>query len=243
MPYNLEEYSLRELRAMGERMDLAPRRSKQEMINDITIAFDEYEEYKRNKLDRYERKRQLGHRGKEGITYLVVDTKNREYAMKTFRKGKASSTLKREYALQRIASKKGVAPRVFDYDTVSKYIVMEKMDGHLHDEIARHKGVLYKYQQMRIIEIFSLLDSAKVFHNDANICNYMLKDKQIYLIDYGFAKEITPKVAKSLGTEHPNMTLMLLGLVLKLKEMNLAETSYKYLKACLSAETVMRFRL
>jgi serine/threonine protein kinase len=228
---------------MAEKMDLPPRRSKREMIADISTAFQEYEEYKRDKLDRYTKRRQLGHRGKEGTTYLVTDHKDREYAMKTFRKGKSSTTLKKEYALQRKASKLGISPRVFDYDTVSKYIVMEKMDGHLHDEITKQKGVLYKYQQERILEIFDKLDEAGVFHNDANICNYMLKGKTIYIIDFGFAKEINGKLIKNLGTSRPNGRLMLLGLVLKLKEKNLPSKSYKYLIRKLPQEDIERFNL
>lgn len=243
MPFNLEDYTLTELRELGNKMDIPSRRSKKEMINDISVLFNEYELYKKEKIDRYTRKQQLGQCGKEGVTYLVIDRNDREYAMKTFRKSKSSTALRREYALQRLASKKGIAPRVFNYDTVSKYIVMEKMDGHLHEEIKKQQGILFKYQQLRIIKIFTILDNIKVFHNDSNICNYMLKGKEIYLIDYGFSKEITPCVVKSLETERPNMTLMLLGLVIKLKDMNLPEKSYKYLRSYLSPEVISRFHL
>jgi serine/threonine protein kinase len=106
---------------------------------------------------------------------------------------------------------------------------MEKMDCHFHDIIQKQKGIIHKYQQQRIIEIFKALDEVGVFHNDANICNYMMKGKEIYIIDFGFAKEIDSRLEKSLGTSKPNIRLMLLGFILKLKEMNLPEKSYKYL--------------
>jgi hypothetical protein len=71
----------------------------------------------------------------------------------------------------------------------------------------------------------------------------MLKNGQIYLIDYGFSKEITPKLKKTLQTETPNARLMLIGLVLKLKEMKLPEKSYKYLIRYISDEDKEKFGL
>jgi predicted Ser/Thr protein kinase len=241
--YRLEKYNLTDLKKMALKMDLPARRSKTEMIKDISTAFSEYEEYKKDKVDKYVRHKQLGEKGKEGTTYLVTDHHNTEYAMKTFRKGKSSSTLHKEYSLQKKAAKAGVAPRVYDYDTVSKWILMEKMDKHLYEQIEEKKGVLQKKQQLRLLEIFHKLDESCVFHNDANISNYMIKDGEIYLIDYGFAKEITPKLKKKLGTDRPNGRLMLIGLILKLKEMNLPEKSYKYLLREINKEDKSRFNL
>jgi predicted Ser/Thr protein kinase len=228
---------------MADKMDLPARRSKTEMIEDISTAFSEYEEYKKEKVDKYIRHKQLGEKGKEGTTYLVTDHHGKEFAMKTFRKTKSSDRLHKEYSLQKKAAKAGVAPRVYDYDTVSKWILMEKMDKHLHDQIEEEKGVLHKRHQLRLLEIFKKLDEVGVFHNDANVCNYMIKRDEIYLIDYGFAKEITPKLKKKLGTEHPNGRLMLIGLILKLKEMKLPEKSYKYLLQEVNKEDKAKFGL
>jgi predicted Ser/Thr protein kinase len=224
-------------------MDLQHRRTKEDMLKDIKQAFNEYEEYKKEKLDKYTRYEQLGDQGKEGTTYLVRDKFKNEYAMKTFRKTKASSTLKKEYSLQRKAGKGGVAPRVYTYDTVSKYIVMDKMDGHLYSYLDKHSGILPKRYQERILEIFRILDEIGIFHNDCNICNYMLRDKEIYLIDYGFAKEITPSLIKKLKTDKPNSTLMLIGFILKLKEKKVPEKSYKYLLKNLSKEDIAKYKL
>ena len=230
MSYNLEKYKLPELKKLAEKMGIVPKRSRQEMIDNISAAFQEYEKYKKDKIDKYIKCKQLGQKGKEGITFLVTDKHGKEMAMKTFRKTKSSVTLKREYTLQKKAAKAGISPKVYDYDTVSKYIVMEKMEGHLHDLILKQKGVLHKAQQHRIIEIFETLDNIGIFHNDANICNYMLKNGQIYIIDFGFAKEITPRLIKQIGTNKPNIKLMTIGFILKLKEMNVPEKSYSTLK-------------
>lgn len=239
--YRLQKYNMTKLKEMAAKMDLPIRRSKVEMIRDISEAFAEYETYKKEKIDKYTRHEQLGEKGKEGTVYRVTDQHGHEYAMKTFRKSKSSERLHKEYLLQKRAAKYGVAPRVYDYDTVGKWILMEKMDSHLYCQLEKHK--LTKKQQERLLEIFSLLDRAEVFHNDANLCNYMLKNGQIYLIDYGFAKEITPKLRKKFDTEHPNSKCMLIGLILKLKEMHVMEASYKYLLRQVSKEDKIRFNL
>jgi serine/threonine protein kinase len=129
----LEQTSFENLKKMAKEMGLRNRRSKADYNADIQKAFGEYEKYKTNKIDKYTRIRQLGNKGKEGTTYLVVDNKNHEFAMKTFRKAKSSKTLKMEYTLQKNAASVGVSPRVVEYDSISKYIVMEKMDEHLID--------------------------------------------------------------------------------------------------------------
>ncbi len=239
--FRLEKYNLTELKQMASRMDLPPRRSKTEMIKDISSAFAEYEEYKKDKIDRYTRISQLGEKGKEGTTYLVLDANGKEYAMKTFRKGKSSATLHREYSLQKKASRKGVAPKVYDYDTVGKWILMEKMDSHLITDL-NHIN-LSKKQQERIIDIFKRLDDSRVLQGDANILNLMVKNGEIYLIDYGFAKEITPQLCKKLGTEHPNYHSMTIGFILKLKEHGASEKSYRYLLKHVSKEDKVKYHL
>ena len=120
---------------------------------------------------------------------------------------------------------------------------MQKMDSHLLDHINKQKGHLTKTQQKRIVEIFTTLDECKVFHGDANMTNYMLKDKIIYIIDFGFAKEINTKFIQQLGTDKPNMNIMLLGFILKLKEMRCNPSSYKYLIPYLSNSQKKQFNI
>ena len=45
----------------------------------------------------------------------------------------------------------GISPNVIDYDTVYKYIVMDKMDSHLMDVISKQEGILSNSQQKQII--------------------------------------------------------------------------------------------
>ena len=193
-------------------------------------------------MNSYTKYQQLGEKGKEGTTYLVKDKYGKEYAMKTFNKKKSPNTLKNEYLLQKKASGKNITPHVYSYDPVSKYIVMDKMDKHLYDDIKK-TGILSKKQQLRILEIFEKLDESNVFHGDANLLNYMVKNEQIYIIDFGFSKEITPKLIKQLETNRPNYHLMTIGFILKLKELEVSKKSYKYLIDILPNKYIQKYNL
>ena len=69
---------------------------------------------------------QLGAKGKEARTFLVTDKFGCEYAMKTFRKNKSSSKILEEVTLQRRCSDMKISPKIIDFSTDGKYIVMEK---------------------------------------------------------------------------------------------------------------------
>ena len=192
---------------------------------------------------KYIKLKRLGEKGKEGITYLVKDKKGNEYAMKTFKKTKSSKNLKKEYDFLKLASEQGISPKVYDYNLVEKYIVMEKMDSHLYEYIDKHEGKVKIKDQKRIIEIFKKLDEINIFHNDPNICNYMLKNNIVYLIDYGLSKEITPKLIKNCNSKNPNTELMSIGFILKLKEKNIPEKSYFYIKSILPQKYIELYDL
>ena len=163
--------------------------------------------------------------------------------MKTFRKNKSSTTLRKEAELQNMAAGEGASPRVIDIDTVSKYIVMEKMDKHLFDIMKKSSGNISHNVQRQIITLFRKLDKAGVFHGDANLMNYMFKGRKLYIIDFGMSKEITTSLVKKLGTVTPNLDIMTLGLVLKLREMGSPSSSYSYLVKFLKEEQKSRFSL
>ena len=120
---------------------------------------------------------------------------------------------------------------------------MEKLDQHLLDVMKKQKGCLNRSQQLEIIEIYKKLDQIRVFHADSNILNYMIKNKKIYIIDFGFAKEIDGKLIKKLGTDIPNIKIMTLGLIIKLKELNCNPSSWKYLKKYITKEEIDKFRI
>ena len=237
----LEKYTCSELKMLAEKMDLQVYRGKSDLIRVITEAFKEYEEYKKEKIDKYERLEQLGEKGKEGTTFLVRNREGKEYAMKTFRKQKSSKNLKKESTLQKMAASMGTSPEVIEIDTVSKYIVMERMDTHLVDLIKKQEGILTKHQQKQIISLYKKLDRAQVFHGDANLLNYMCKGRKMYIIDFGMAKQITPNLIKKLGTETPNMHIMTLGLALKLRDLKYPKTSYSYILKHLSEDQKTQF--
>lgn len=239
----LDRFSFVYLKEIAAEMGLKSRRKKQDTMDVIIEGLKEYEDYKRDKIDRYERVKQIGNKGKEGVTYLVQTKDGAEYAMKCFRKQKSSTTLRKEAQLQKQAAKYGIAPDVVDVDTVSKYIVMEKMDRHLYEMMKKQDGDLKKSQQQAIIKIYKKLDEACVFHADSNILNYMYKGRQLYIIDFGMAKEITPAIQKKLGTNTPNMSMMLVGLIIKLKELRCPETAYQYLLSHLTSAEKAKFGL
>ena len=242
----LKNKSFEELKQIGNEIEINEEdyKTKNELINMIIKCFKEYEEYKTNKIDKYEIIKQLGDKGKEGITYLVKDKKTGlEYAMKTFNKRKSTENIKKESELQKKSSGKDISPKVIDVDTVSNYIVMEKMDEHLFDLMKKQKGDLTESQQKQLMDIFIKLDEANVFHGDSNILNYMLKNNKIYIIDFGMSKLIDEKFKKKLKEERPNFTLMNLGLIIKLKELKCPETAYSYLISFVSEENKIKYGL
>lgn len=224
----LAKYSTQELREFALDMNLKCGKTKQDLIHVISTALKEYEEYKAENIDKYKRISMIGQKGKEGVTYLVKTPDGTEYAMKTFRRQKSSHTLRKEAELQQKAAIIGVSPEVISVDTVNKTIVMEKMDSHLLHTI-KETGELSKHDQKRIIRIFKNLDNEGIFHGDSNLLNYMIKDSKIYIIDFGSARDITTSLIRKLGTHTPNIDIMTMSLVMKLKEMKCKPSSYEYL--------------
>ena len=245
MNYNqLENLSYIELKKLSVDLGINSKRSKEETLKGIVHAFKQYENYKKNNIDKYIKICQLGIKGKEGVTYLVKNKEtNQEYAMKTFRKQKSSEKLRQEARLQQMAANSGISPNIIDIDTVSKHIIMDKMDKHLIESIKKQEGNLSKAHQKQIINIYKNLDNVGVFHADANLLNYMFKGKQIYIIDFGMSKEITNELVRKLGTTTPNLHIMTLGLILKLKEMNCPPSSYEYLSKFIAEDQREKFSI
>lgn len=171
---------------------------------------------------------QLGNKGKEGRTFLVEDKAGFQYAAKQFRKNKSVDKLKIELDLQKRCSDHNISPKVIDYNFKEKYIVMEKMDGHLHEYIT-HRGFLPEGCQQQVIDLLKKLDKIGVFQGDPNILNYMLKGGNVYIIDFGLAEHIDDKLKKRVKCTHPNYELGLLSFILKLKDNGLKKNSYNIL--------------
>lgn len=239
----IKTLSFSELKEIAIEMGLDKQKSSQAYVDNITEAFKCYEDYKREKIDRYTKVEQLGEKGKEGVVYLVYDNKeNRDCAMKCFRKSKSSVTLKKEVQLQSIAANAGVSPDVYDYDTVSNYIVMEKMDNNLFNILKKQKGKLSISYQKQMVNIFKKLDEVGVFHGDASPLNFMIKGKKLYIIDFGFAKPINMPLIKKYNSKSPNMKFMIIGFILKMREI-VPEIRYEYLEEYLTKDEKKKFDL
>ena len=157
-----------------------------------------------------------GIQGKEGFTKLYT-IRGIEYAVKIFRQNKAVSTLKKEFDLQNKAAQFGVAPEAYYFDGDQKFIVMRKLKSTILEAFGKRKS-LTKKQQHRMIDIFDKLDEAGIMQNDGNPRNLMIdEDGQLYVIDFGFAKRITPKLWKKWG-ENPNTATTLWMFASQLKK-------------------------
>ena len=95
---------------------------------------------------------------------------------------------------------------------------MDKMDYSLQDLIKKYNGRIPKKYQQEIIKLIAMLDKIKVFHGDPNPSNFMIRDKRLYLIDYGFAKEIDDKLIEKHGTKELNKHFIIVGLLIQLKQ-------------------------
>jgi serine/threonine-protein kinase len=238
----LNDLSIEQIKKICNDLQIKPDRPKKELVSCITKSFREYEKYKKNTIDKYEKIEKLG-TGKEGTTYLVKCTDGREYAMKCFKSNKSSAKMRLEVELQTLASYAGISPKIYEMDTVSKYIVMRRMDHHLYENIKKNNGLLKLNEQKQIVNILKKLDDIKVFHADSNILNYMYYDKKLYIIDFGMSKHIDEKLTKKLGTSTPNIDYGVLGLILKLKELNCPPNSYEHFLKFVSEDNKKKFRL
>lgn len=247
MDYNkLQNLSYSQLKELTRIMELPPKRNKNDIINSIIPCFQEWEEYRKHKIEHWQYIKQLGEKGKEGTTFLVktdkFSSKQTYYAMKTFNKKKSPQKLILEATLQQKASEVGVAPQIVDIDPISKTITMQCMDKHLWDMLMKTRQ-LSTNQQRQIISIYKKLDKINIFHGDANLMNYMYQGKKLYMIDFGMSREINTTLIKKLGTKTPNLTIMTLGLILKLKKMQFNPNSWEYLKQFLTTEQKLQFSL
>jgi len=238
----LETISHKELKSICNEMNIESFKTKKETILHIKRKLKKYEKHKKKHINKFEKIKKLGNNGKDGITYLVIEKKTEKYyAMKTFKKNKSGKKILDEYEMQKIASEFNIAPKVYEVDIVDNYIIMEKMDCHLLEKMTKRDGKLTKTEQKEIIRIFKTLDNAKIFHADVNILNYMYKKNKLYIIDFGMSKKIDSKLIKKLGTDKPNIKIMTLGFILKLKELGCKKVSYEYLLKYVSSSDILKY--
>lgn len=245
---DFEKYSQETLAEICSGLNISPERNKERTICKILDSLANKSDGRKSDLmvHRYKKLQTIG-KGKEGTVYDVEEEGGEGDApglvMKCFRRNKSSKDLILESELQKKATREGVAPVIREVNTLEKYIVMDKLDRSILSHMKANNGRLSEYYQKQIINLFKKLDRCHVFHGDANIANYMLKKNRVYLIDYGMSKPITDSLVRKLGTHTPNLHIMTLGLILKLKEIKSDPFSYSYLKTFLTEEQLNRFRI
>jgi len=146
-----------------------------------------------------------GKKGKEGTTFRAG-----EYAVKLFKSTKSKAKLVLEADLQNLAARYGVAPVVHYVSEKQKFIVMDALEETIVDKGRRDEWTtLPEEYAAQLYALCKRLDDAGVVQNDGNPLNLMLDGNgRLYIIDYGFAKKITPKVIKKRGPQ-PNVDLTL----------------------------------
>jgi tRNA A-37 threonylcarbamoyl transferase component Bud32 len=214
--------TIKELKDIASKLKIKYSGSKMDMISLIRAERDIL----------YERHEQLGDSGKDATTFLVKvknDDTDSKYAMKTFKVRKSPERILKEAEIQKMLCQQGICPAVIDVETTlkNKYIVMEKLDRHLID-VNGEKKIPLTYQK-QLIKLYKTMDELGIFHGDANPLNYMIKKSKLYVIDFGMSKEINPALIKKLKTDKPNLHIMTLGMILKLKNMQYPKESYEYL--------------
>ena len=188
-----------------KRINKSPTRSRNETAGKTTIG-------------KYKIIKQLGTEGKEGTCYLVENRKGERYAMKCFAKSKSSNMLQKEALAQKEVAKYDLAPKIKEVNEDEKYIVMDHLDRNLFDIVKKNNGEIPDAYQKKVTSLISKLDETGIFHGDPNPANFMLKGQKMYIIDFGFAKDIDERLIKKYDTETPNKKFMPIGLILKLKE-------------------------
>ena len=160
--------------------------------------------------------RPLGLEGKDGQVFLVESAANASVrgALKVFKPKKSVKRIATEVQLQSSAAQRGLAPSVLStwrIDEGHRCFVMEALDRTLGDIAVAQRGVLTPAQTTRVAELYGALSaSCATLHNDENVAMNIMErvaDGELFLIDFGFARPITPADVRKRGID-PNMALL-----------------------------------
>lgn len=184
--------------------------------------------------DRFIREKEIRSKTKDTTIYEAKDTKNNSNCtVKCFRCDKALSSINRELELHKLASDRKIAPQIIYYDEKSKKIFYEHMDMTLEKYLEKGK-TLSREQQNRILMIMRTLDDIHILYADPHPRNFLMKNNNIYTIEFTNSKKIDPKLTKKLETESPNRDLLLYKFVKYMKESNIDPKSYVILNRLFS---------
>ena len=182
----------------------------------VKVEKEKKEEKKEKKYDDKSTK-VIGYEGKDAIVYEIKDNEGKLYAMKKYKKNVKAEDIKKEaYFLEKL-NNSGITPKIYFVNLKDKYIVMEKFEKTLYDEI-NEKGKLSQKIQKDILAIHKKLDKLGVFHGDPSPLNLMFDDGKLKIIDFGFSRDIDDNLKKEVDSNEPNYEFSTLGLVLKIKD-------------------------
>lgn len=203
---NLKTLNINDLKKHANLLELDCKQLKKEqIIKKISNELKGYDDYVKQQSGKYTTISKIDQiDGKNSICYNVKKKYGRTiYVKKTFKKNKSVKKIIKEAKIQDIAFKLGVAPKIIEYDIIDNYIIMDKLDKHLISINILNKNLkLTKQQQHRIVDIFKLLSTEKIIHGDTHVFNFMLKNNQIYLIDYGKSSIANKKSEKEVFEEN-----------------------------------------
>tara|TARA_B100000073_G_C23707925_1_gene563046 strand:- start:401 stop:1156 length:756 start_codon:yes stop_codon:yes gene_type:complete len=229
----LDSMKLDKLRDIAKQLDVNQvyKYNKDKLKDEILQRLIEFENFEKNEKARFRKISTLGTKGKDASTYLVQDKKGVNYALKQYRKNKSINTITNEIEFQTKANKYGISPKIHYFSEYFRYTVMDKLDFTLFEVLKENKGELSDEDQTMIVDLIYVLDRIGIFHGDPNLGNFMVnkgKKNKWYIIDFGFSKKITPQLKRKYGTKTPNKKFMIIGILLKIKEIAGAVNLNKY---------------
>lgn len=214
---NFRNLDDKDLRVVSRKAGLDPDLSREDTVKQLRSIFRLVEKSRKEPVTSWQKGDPLGVKGKEGTVY-EVSKGGKKYAMKCFKSSKSETRLQREGDFLKRAAKIGVAPKVVEINPEEHYIVMDLLEENLFDLLKSTQGKLTDKVQKEMIAIFKKLDKEGIMHGDPNPLNFMFKKGKMYIIDFGFASEIDDETLKKAG-KSPNVEMMCLGFILKIKDM------------------------
>ena len=129
------------------------------------------------------------------------------------------------------------------------YLVMDLLGVSLSEMIQYYKAFSLKTVLLlgvQIIKRIQILHEKCLLHRDIKTDNFLFGSGQtnkLYIIDFGMSQLIDEKLIKKLGIDTPNLTLMNLGFILKLKELKCPASSYSHLITFVSGKDKSKYGL
>ncbi|MFL0506487.1 serine/threonine protein kinase [Ureibacillus sp. 179-F W5.1 NHS] len=137
--------------------------------------------------------------GSYGVAYLIEDAVTREkFVLKRMKAKHIRKEKLRNKFFQEINMLKDIdffnVPSVLFHGEIQKlpYYIMEYVDGQTFEQVIFKNGMRFSIEQSlqitkKLLEIVIKFHKKGIVHRDLRIPNILLKDNQIYIIDFGLA--------------------------------------------------------